>query len=112
MKNSKILIGLLFLMIFVSCKTTKVESEKTVSKKSTKYTVVQLSEKSEYLNSLIKYPKFEDYSLLNKVVKNSVENYFNSFNRYAKSDWEELNKVRAIDNIATPPFDYNVSFEV
>lgn len=112
MKNSKILIGLLFLMIFVSCKTTNVESEKTVSKKSTKYTVVQLSEKSEYLNSLIKYPKFEDYSLLNKVVKNSVENYFNSFNRYAKSDWEELNKVRAIDNIATPPFDYNVSFEV
>lgn len=112
MKNSKILIGLLFLMIFVSCKTTKVESEKTVSKKSTKYTVVQLSEKSEYLNSLIKYPKFEDYSLLNKVVKNSVENYFNSFNRYAKSDWEELNKVRAIDNIVTPPFDYNVSFEV
>ena len=112
MKNSKILIGLLFLMIFVSCKTTKVESEKTVSKKSTKYTVVQLLEKSEYLNSLIKYPKFEDYSLLNKVVKNSVENYFNSFNRYAKSDWEELNKVRAIDNIATPPFDYNVSFEV
>lgn len=112
MKNSKILIGLLFLMIFVSCKTTNVESEKTVSKKSTKYTVVQLSEKSEYLNSLIKYPKFEDYSLLNKVVKNSVENYFNSFNKYAKSDWEELNKVRAIDNIATPPFDYNVSFEV
>lgn len=112
MKNSKILIGFLFLMIFVSCKTTNVESEKTVSKKSTKYTVVQLSEKSEYLNSLIKYPKFEDYSLLNKVVKNSVENYFNSFNRYAKSDWEELNKVRAIDNIATPPFDYNVSFEV
>ncbi|MBR2107674.1 MAG: DUF4163 domain-containing protein [Treponema sp.] len=112
MKNSKILIGLLFLMIFVSCKTTNVESEKTVSKKSTKYTVIQLSEKSEYLNSLIKYPKFEDYSLLNKVVKNSVENYFNSFNRYAKSDWEELNKVRAIDNIATPPFDYNVSFEV
>ena len=112
MKNSKILIGLLFLMIFVSCKTTKVESEKTVSKKSTKYTVIQLSEKSEYLNSLIKYPKFEDYSLLNKVVKNSVENYFNSFNKYAKSDWEELNKVRAIDNIATPPFDYNVSFEV
>lgn len=112
MKNSKILIGLLFLMIFVSCKTTKVESEKTVSKKSTKYTVIQLAEKSEYLNSLIKYPKFEDYSLLNKVVKNSVENYFNSFNRYAKSDWEELNKVRAIDNIATPPFDYNVSFEV
>lgn len=112
MKNSKILIGLLFLMIFVSCKTTKVESEKTVSKKSTKYTVIQLSEKSEYLNSLIKYPKFEDYSLLNKVVKNSVENYFNSFNRYAKSDWEELNKVRAIDNIVTPPFDYNVSFEV
>lgn len=112
MKNSKILIGLLFLMIFVSCKTTNVESEKTVSKKSTKYTVIQLSEKSEYLNSLIKYPKFEDYSLLNKVVKNSVENYFNSFNRYAKSDWEELNKVRAIDNIVTPPFDYNVSFEV
>lgn len=112
MKNSKILIGLLFLMIFVSCKTTNVESEKTVSKKSTKYTVIQLSEKSEYLNSLIKYPKFEDYSLLNKVVKNSVENYFNSFNKYAKSDWEELNKVRAIDNIATPPFDYNVSFEV
>ena len=112
MKNSKILIGLLFLMIFVSCKTTNVESEKTVSKKSTKYTVIQLSEKSEYLNSLIKYPKFEDYSLLNKVVKNSVENYFNSFNRYAESDWEELNKVRAIDNIATPPFDYNVSFEV
>ena len=112
MKNSKILIGLLFLMIFVSCKTTNVESEKNVSKKSTKYTVIQLSEKSEYLNSLIKYPKFEDYSLLNKVVKNSVENYFNSFNRYAKSDWEELNKVRAIDNIATPPFDYNVSFEV
>lgn len=112
MKNSKILIGLLFLMIFVSCKTTNVESEKTVSKKSTKYTVVQLSEKSEYLNSLIKYPKFEDYSLLNKVVKNSVENYFNSFNKYAKSDWEELNKVRAIDNIVTPPFDYNVSFEV
>lgn len=112
MKNSKILIGLLFLMIFVSCKTTNVESEKTVSKKSAKYTVIQLSEKSEYLNSLIKYPKFEDYSLLNKVVKNSVENYFNSFNRYAKSDWEELNKVRAIGNIATPPFDYNVSFEV
>lgn len=112
MKNSKILIGLLFLMIFVSCKTTKVESEKTVSKKSTKYTVIQLSEKSEYLNSLIKYPKFEDYSLLNKVVQNSVENYFNSFNKYAKSDWEELNKVRAIDNIVTPPFDYNVSFEV
>lgn len=112
MKNSKILIGLLFLMIFVSCKTTNVESEKTVSKKSTKYTVIQLSEKSEYLNSLIKYPKFEDYSLLNKVVKNSVENYFNSFNKYAKSDWEELNKVRAIDNIVTPPFDYNVSFEV
>lgn len=112
MKNSKILIGLLFLMIFVSCKTTNVESEKTVSKKSTKYTVIQLSEKSEYLNSLIKYPKFEDYSLLNKVVKNSVENYFNSFNKFAKSDWEELNKVRAIDNIATPPFDYNVSFEV
>ena len=99
MKNSKILIGLLFLMIFVSCKTTKVESEKTVSKKSTKYTVIQLSEKSEYLNSSIKYPKFEDYSLLNKVVKNSVENYFNSFNRYAKSDWEELNKVRAIEII-------------
>ena len=112
MKNSKILIGLLFLMSFVSCKTTKVEVEKKISKKSTKYTVVQLSEKSEYLNSLIKYPKFEDYSLLNKVVKNSVENYFNSFNRYAKSDWEELNKVRVIDNIATPPFDYNVSFEV
>lgn len=112
MKNSKVLIGLLFLMIFVSCRTTKVESEKKVSKKSTKYTVVQLSEKSNYLNSLIKYPKFEDYSLLNKVVQNSVENYFNSFNKYAKSDWEELNKVRSVDNIATPPFDYNVSFEV
>ena len=39
-------------------------------------------------------------------------NYFNSFNKYAKSDWEELNKVRSVDNIATPPFDYNVSFEV
>lgn len=112
MKNSKVLIGLLFLMIFVSCRTIKVESEKKVSKKSTKYTVVKLSEKSNYLNSLIKYPKFEDYSLLNKVVQNSVENYFNSFNKYAKSDWEELNKVRSVDNIATPPFDYNVSFEV
>ena len=72
MKNSKILIGLLFLMIFVSCKTTKVESEKTVSKKSTKYTVVQLSEKSEYLNSLLILPLL--YSLRN--IKDAFDSLF------------------------------------
>ena len=91
MKNCKFLIGFLLFLFFVSCKSNKVEDKKI--NKLANYTVVELSEKTDYLNSVIKYPKFDDYALLNKFVQNSVENYFNSFNKYAKSDWEELRKV-------------------
>ena len=74
--------------------------------------MVSINDKFNYLESDIKYPQFDDYSVLNNLIIITVENYYNSFKMYAESDWNELYKMRSKtdDNLKLLPFEYKVSF--
>ena len=114
MKTKKYWFYLLIVLIFSSCATSKVVDKNKSSKTKTKYKIEKISEKSKFLVTDIKYPQFDDYAFLNNIIKNSVENYYNSFKMYAESDWEELYKIRiqADSKAELPPFEYKVSFEL
>ena len=112
MKIKKLLLVCMSVVFITACTSTKVEDDKKTNNLKVKYSVEKISDNFDYLKSSISFPQFDDIPVLNKTIKNSVENYYDSFKRYAESDWKELAEIRAKDNAKLPPFDYNVSFEV
>ena len=76
-------------VVFITaCASTKVEDDKKTNNLKVKYSVEKISDNFDYLKSSISFPQFDDYPVLNKTIKNSVENYYDSFKRYAESDWK------------------------
>ena len=101
----------LFAFLFISCVSLP-GGKKDSNKMSYNYKTVSVSEKSDYLETNIKYPEFEGLPELNKRISNSVLSNWKSFKSYSKSEWNEIAQLNNRGNGKLSPFEYNVSYEV
>lgn len=97
--------------IFVSCLSISGLKD-DASKISYKYETVTIDENLDYLETKIKYPKFEQLPELNKRIENTILSNWKSFKSYSKTEWNEIAELNNRGKAKLPPFEYNVIFEV
>ena len=76
MKIKKLLLVCMSVVFITACTSTKVEDDKKTNNLKVKYSVEKISDNFDYLKSSISFPQFDDFPVLNKTIKNSVENYY------------------------------------
>ena len=111
---SKKFLPLLFIalsMFFISCATIP-SGTGGKNKYLKSYKTIELSEKSDYLETNIKYPEFTDLPELNKRIENTILSNWKNFKSYSKETWNEIATLNNRGNGKLAPFDYMVTFEV
>ncbi len=111
---SKKFLPLLFIalsMFFISCATIS-GGTGGKNKYLKSYKTIELSEKSDYLETNIKYPEFTDLPELNKRIENTILSNWKNFKSYSKESWNEIATLNNRGNGKLAPFDYMVTFEV
>lgn len=111
---SKKFLPLLFIalsMFFISCATIP-GGTGGKNKYLKSYKTIELSEKSDYLETNIKYPEFTDLPELNKRIENTILSNWKNFKSYSKETWNEIATLNNRGNGKLAPFDYMVTFEV
>ena len=98
--------------LFVSCASLSGLNKNADYKFTQKYETVTIDEKISYLDTNIKYPKFDKQTDLNKRIENSIISNWNSFKSYSKTEWEDITSLNNRGNSKLPPFEYLVTYEV
>ena len=97
---------------FVSCASISGFGKDAKLRFSKKYETVSIDEKLDYLDTKIRYPKFENLPELNKRIENTVMSNWKSFKSYSKKEWNDVTALNSRGNAKLPPFEYLVTFEV
>jgi len=98
--------------LFVSCASLSGLNKNADYKFTQKYETVTIDEKISYLDTNIKYPKFDKQTDLNKRIENSIISNWKSFKSYSKTEWEDITSLNNRGNSKLPPFEYLVTYEV